>query len=126
MPREEAIHEDLRELCGDIVSSQTMEQEQMQAWLSDWYGVGEYEPRMKPSQMRQMAELAALSGEDFEMEFLQEMIGHHRKAVKEGNRCVRRAAHRELVQLCESIIQAQQAEIELMSAWLCEWYGRCR
>lgn len=34
----EAEHEELKELCENIITSQRGEIEQMQSWLKDWYG----------------------------------------------------------------------------------------
>jgi uncharacterized protein (DUF305 family) len=81
---------------------------------------------MMSGHMRQMEKLAALDGEDFEVAFMRMMIRHHRQAVVESTRCVDRAYHPELVELCEGIIATQSAEIELMQTWLCDWYGICR
>ena len=39
---------------------------------------------------------------------------------------MKKAEHPELVQLCQSIITTQQAEIDQMQAWLCGWYDICR
>jgi uncharacterized protein (DUF305 family) len=121
---EKAVHEELRQLCEQIVSTQSREIEMMQGWLQDWYGIT-YEPQMSKSMERQMEQLAALSGAEFEMPFMEMMIRHHQGAVREGRQCVDHAEHRQLIRLCERIIATQTAEIEKMEAWLCEWYGRC-
>ena len=121
---EKAVHEELRQTCENIIAVQRREQQQMQAWLSDWYGIS-YAPRMKPGDMRQMERLASLSGEEFEIAFMEMMIRHHRKAVREGEQCVRKAYHPELIEMCENIIAAQSAEIRQFEQWLCQWYGRC-
>ena len=120
--QEEAVHEELRELCGQIETAQMAEIELMQSWLRGWYGI-EYEPRMTPGMERQVEKLAALEGAEFEIAFMEMMIKHHEGAVKEGERCVERAYHPELIELCHDIIEAQTAEIETMQTWLSEWYG---
>jgi uncharacterized protein (DUF305 family) len=71
-----------------------------------------------------MDRLAELSGEEFEIAFLRMMIRHHAGAVREGFRCVRRAHHEELIELCHSIVATQTEEIALMESWLRQWYGR--
>jgi len=119
-----AIHEDLRSLCEQIIATQSEEIETMQAWLAEWYGVT-HEPEMTPGAMKEMERLAALDGAEFEIEFMEMMIRHHGGAIKEAEQCLRRAYHEQLVDLCEEIIAAQQAEIVLMETWLCEWYGIC-
>lgn len=122
---EKAVHPELAAMCEDIRSSQSQQIEEMQAWLQDWYGIT-HEPEMKPGDMRQMEKLAALDGAEFEIEFMESMIRHHRKAIIEGEQCLRRAYHPELLDLCRNIIATQSAEIAQMEQWLCEWYDRCK
>lgn len=123
--RSELIHTELRDLCADIAESQSAEMRLMQRWLRDWYGIS-YQPQMKPGDERMVEKLAALDGAEFEIEFMRMMIKHHEKAIKEAEQCVRRAYHAQLRGLCENIIEAQTAEIELMRTWLCQWYGICK
>ena len=118
------IHEELQSLCQSISETQSAEIELMQGWLEDWYGIT-YEPQMTRRGERQLEDLASLSGEDFEIAFLEGMIRHHAAAVKEGEQCLRRAEHEELIALCESIMESQAQEISQMETWLCEWYGIC-
>ena len=120
-----AVHPELLALCEQIVATQTAEIEEMQGWLEDWYGV-EYEPRMTKGMQRQVDKLAELDGAEFEITFMQTMIRHHRTAVREGLKCVDKAYHEDLVELCEDIVEAQTAEIALMREWLCDWYDICK
>jgi uncharacterized protein (DUF305 family) len=122
---EKAIHEELRTMCQNIITTQQQEIAEMQAWLSAWYGIS-YAPQMKPGAMRMVEKLAALSGAEFEIEFMQMMIKHHLAAIREASKCVERVYHEELRELCENIITTQAAEIEQMRSWLCQWYGICR
>jgi uncharacterized protein (DUF305 family) len=119
-----AVHEELRALCENIIAAQSAEIEQMQSWLRDWYGIS-YEPRMKQGDERMLERLASLSGAQFEIEFMQMMIQHHERAIREAEDCLRRAYHRQLRRLCENIIETQSAEIEQLQTWLCEWYDIC-
>jgi uncharacterized protein (DUF305 family) len=119
-----AVHEELRSLCEQIIGTQSQEIETMQQWLSDWYGVT-YEPQMKPGDQKMVDRLASLSGSDFEIAFMEMMIQHHEGAIKAAEGCLKKAYHTELLELCEGIIEAQQAEIEQMETWLCEWYSIC-
>ena len=120
-----AVHEDLRTLCQNIITTQTREIQEMQSWLRDWYGVN-YEPQMKPGDMKMIERLASLSGAEFEIEFMEMMIKHHLAAIREASKCEDRAYHEELRELCENIITTQAAEIEQMRTWLCQWYGVCK
>lgn len=120
-----AVHAELRALCTEIIAAQQAETAQMRAWLQAWYGIA-YQPQMKPGDMRQMEKMAALAPSAFEIAFMEMMIRHHEKAIKEGRHCLERASHAELRALCEDIIETQSREIALMQSWLCAWYGRCK
>lgn len=122
---EKAVHEELRTLCQNIITAQRQEITEMQSWLMEWYGIS-YSPQMKPGDMRMMEKMEAMSGAEFEIEFMEMMIKHHLKAIREASKCVDRVFHQELRELCENIIVTQAAEIEQMRTWLCEWYGVCR
>ena len=114
---EKAVHQELRTMCEEIIAAQTQEIETMQSWLQEWYGIS-YEPQMKPGDMQEMEKLAATSGEEFEIMFMEMMIKHHAKAIKQATQCTERAYHDALVDMCEDIITTQQAEIEQMQTWL--------
>lgn len=120
--QERAVHEELKALCGEMEEAQTAEIAQMQTWLKDWYGIT-YEPQMTRGMERQMEKLASLSGAAFEIKFMQMMTEHHEKAVKEGERCVERASHPELIEFCHDIVETQTEEIQTMQTWLGTWYG---
>ena len=97
----------------------------MQGWLQQWYGIS-HEPEMKPGDEKMMDRLASMSDAEFEIEFMQMMITHHEKAIKEARQCLDKAGHAELRTLCQNIIRTQSAEIAQMQTWLCQWYGLCR
>lgn len=120
-----AVHTELAELCTEIRVAQQQEIETMQSWLLGWYGVS-HAPEMTPGAMRRMEKLASLSAAEFEVEFMETMIRHHARAIREGSMCLERAYHTELLDLCENIIVTQAMEIQLMRTWLCDWYGICR
>ena len=122
---DKAVHEELRSLCEQIIAAQTSEIETMQSWLQDWYGVT-HEPSMPPGHMQRMERMSAMEPAELEVEFMEMMIRHHRQAIREASGCVDRAYHDELVDLCQNIIETQDAETEMMQTWLCEWYDRCQ
>lgn len=119
------VHPELDSLCEQIIAAQSQEIEMMQTWLADWYGIY-YESQMKPGDMQKIEKLASLKGAEFEIEFMQSMMKHHAKAIKEAEGCVEEAYHGELLGLCQGIIQSQRAEIQQMQTWLCEWYSICK
>ena len=59
----------------------------------------------------------------FEIDFLQDMVDHHQMAVMMAEMCVDKAIHPDLAGMCQSIIDSQSAEIDLMQTWLQDWYG---
>ena len=122
---QKAVHEELRALCSEIIAAQRTEIMEMQSWLQSWYGIT-YEPEMKPGDQQMMDRMAAMSSAEFEAEYMERMIRHHAKAVKEGEHCLDKAYHAELKTLCATIIATQREDIEIMQAWLCAWYGICR
>jgi uncharacterized protein (DUF305 family) len=119
---EKAVHTELRAMCQNIIETQTAEINLMQSWLQSWYGIS-YEPEMKMT--GEMKRMMSMSAEMFEIEFMQMMIRHHFKAIKEAQQCQRRAYHPELIQLCQKIEATQTQEIQTMQTWLCSWYSIC-
>lgn len=122
---QKAVHEELRSMCQNIIATQSREIQQMQSWLQQWYGIT-YQPTMRPGDQKMLERLASLSGAEFEIAFMEMMIKHHEKAIKEARHCLDKAAHAELRELCEDIITTQSAEIAQLQTWLCQWYGECR
>jgi uncharacterized protein (DUF305 family) len=59
---------------------------------------------------------------DDEAGFLQHMILHHREAVESAEALLEVAEREELRELAREVIEAQRAEIEMMEAWLEDWY----
>ncbi len=119
---ERAIHPELITMCQDIAANQSGEVQTMQAWLQDWYGVS-YGPEVNDGQMTRFRDL---HGAGFETAFMQTLIRHHARAVREASLCVERAYHADLVSMCTDMVEAQLEEIQTLRVWLCEWYGICR
>jgi uncharacterized protein (DUF305 family) len=121
---ERAFHPQLIQLCHQIRETQLEEIATMQTWLEGWYGIN-HEPEMTTGMRKQMQKLAALSGAEFEIEFIKMMIRHHWTAVVRAEQCQEKAYHSELIRLCANIETTQLAEIELMGSWLCGCYDIC-
>ena len=58
---------------------------------------------------------------DSEHEYLAEMVAHHREAVAAARELVR-SDRPQLRGFGESVVETQSAQIELMTAWLADWY----
>ena len=74
-------------------------------------------------EMSMMADLWKLPPQRLEAVFLSLMIPHHEGAITMAKFMPDRAAHQELKDLGQRIIQSQSDEITAMSAWLSSWYG---
>jgi uncharacterized protein (DUF305 family) len=74
-------------------------------------------------QMSMMADLWKLPPNRREALFLSTMIPHHQGALDMAALVPGRAAHQELNDLAQAIIQRQSSEIATMNAWLAAWYS---
>lgn len=66
--------------------------------------------------------IAALSGEEFEIAFLDAMIPHHQSALDMAKIALERSEDSETRAVAQAILSAQEAEITQMSTWLKEWH----
>jgi uncharacterized protein (DUF305 family) len=62
------------------------------------------------------------TGDDFDKEFIEEMIVHHEGAVAMAELVLAKSNRPELKQLATDIISAQTKEIQMMQNWLKEWF----
>lgn len=51
------------------------------------------------------------------------MIDHHQMALDMAADCLEKATTESVVTLCQDVITAQSAEIEMMQGWLLDWYN---
>lgn len=140
---EKAETEAVLTLCENVITAQSAEIEQMQAWLLAWYEIeytpmsmmdmqammprqtqghmggmhgGHSEHRDPPMMMGMMAGLSRLEGIEYEIAWLEAMIDHHDDALHMSERILGYAQHAELIALSELIIQDQTAEIDYMES----------
>lgn len=64
---------------------------------------------------------AAMTGETYDRNFIANMIAHHQGAVDMANLAQKSAKHRELKDMANNIISAQEKEISEMTSWQKEW-----
>lgn len=69
------------------------------------------------------ASLQNLTGKDFEVKFMQDMIAHHQGAVDMAKLVATNTKRPELLQLSQDIIAAQNKEITQQTGWLASWYN---
>ena len=61
------------------------------------------------------------SGDEYDQEFISQMILHHQAAVDMAKMSESQAKHDEIKQLSKDIINAQEKEISQMRNWQSEW-----
>lgn len=109
---------------GQGMMNQTIpnpDSEQPMMAMEDNSGSGQGMMAMHQSMM--MGNLETLqNADDFDEEFLQQMIPHHQMAVMMAQMVRDRATHPETRELAQSIINTRTDEIEQMQQWYQSWY----
>lgn len=117
------------ELAEGIEAAQAPEIEQMRGWLEAWgesedggmddmgHG-GDSDSAMGQMSGEDMAALESASGAVFDQMFLEMMIEHHEGAIEMAETESADGQDTEAVELAETIIAAQQAEIDEMQGLL--------
>ncbi|MHB9003737.1 MAG: DUF305 domain-containing protein, partial [Coriobacteriia bacterium] len=128
---EKAEHPELRELARDIKRTQTEENEQMRSWYRDWFGetlgVGESGGMMggRGGMMGGDVDLDELAdAEPFDKEFIEQMIPHHQMAIMMARMAGSSSGRDDFTRFTRTIVEVQSEEIDRMSDWYGEWYGR--
>lgn len=67
------------------------------------------------------ASLKDKKGDDYDKEFISQMIAHHQSAVDMAKLSSANANHSEIKQLSNDIVTAQQKEIGQMKQWQADW-----
>lgn len=123
-------HPEIQTLAIAMIKSQSGEITQMQSWYRNWYGgdvpvdsnigMGMGRGMMHGGMMGgQTSDIEALNTTpDFDKAFLEEMIPHHQMAVMMARMLLSGSNRTEMKQLAQDIIDAQNAEIELMRSWI--------
>lgn len=78
--------------------------------------------KMMGESMSGMVEsLEGETGDEFDKEFISQMIVHHQGAIDMANLAKLSALHQEIKDLADDIISAQTSEIEQMKKWQSSW-----
>lgn len=122
-----AHHAEIITLAKNIISSQKQEVEQMKAWREKWFAgaapaVNMEMPGMSDS-MKGMdfKKFDMLHGNDFDLEFIKQMIPHHEGAIAMAKEALQSSMKDEIKTLAGAIIKAQEAEITQMKEWQTAW-----
>jgi uncharacterized protein (DUF305 family) len=110
----------MRTFGASIVTTQSAQIDQMNAWLARWYPGRSTDVDYQPM----MRDLSRLSGDELDQAFLEDMIGHHMVAVMMSQQLLVSglADHAAVSSLAESIRDEQHAEIIQMQRWLADWF----
>jgi uncharacterized protein (DUF305 family) len=117
---------DVLTLSRGIIEAQTKENNDMSAWYLAWFGVavpeggGTMHGMHGAIEMRGMeGDLDALVGaENFDREYLSQMIVHHEMAVMMSRMLAVSTERSEMRALADTIVASQIKEIEMMQSWL--------
>lgn len=124
-------HEEIRTLASNIVQSQSTELIKMRTWQKEWGyketmsgGHGSHGGAgidMGGDMVEMQNKLQGLKGEEYDKEFLKQMILHHEQAVEMSQYAATNAKHQEIKDLASAVISAQTKEIEQMKQWQKDW-----
>lgn len=134
---ERAEHPEIKEMANAIISSQQDEITMMKSWKQEWFGSSDTPPM---SEMPSVQEMPGMGGsghtmdmqadvdqlknapEPFDLAFIDVMIPHHQSAIDAAQLALNQAVQPEIVAMAQTIIEAQQNEIDQMNAWREAWY----
>jgi uncharacterized protein (DUF305 family) len=116
-----------RIFVSGMITAQEREIAEMMRWRSDWFKNAAPAINMDFPGMTEgmkgmdLKNLKSLSGREFEVEFIRQMIPHHEGALMMSTELKKRGKQPKLIKLADAIIKDQTAEIEQMKKWLAEW-----
>ncbi len=128
-----AGREEMKKYAAAIIADQVREITEMKRWRDEWFkgaatAINMDYPGMRDGmQPMDMKRLEAMSGQEFDREFLRQMIPHHEGALRMseallGKHGAALATERDVMKrFANSIIASQSEEIEQMKRWLEEW-----
>ncbi len=122
-----AAHPELKMLARNIIADQRKEIEQMRAWRSEWFAGAAPALNMKMPGMAEgmtgmdLKKLDSLKANDFDLEFIRQMIPHHEGAVVMARELAGKTDRAELKSLADTVIKAQTDEIARMREWQSAW-----
>lgn len=116
----------VKKFAAGVIADQDREVTEMKRWRKDWFGdaapaINMGMPGMQMSGDKNMKDLSGLAGNEFDLEYIGQMIPHHQGAVEMSRAFLANpassSAKAELRDLAETIIKAQESEISLLKEW---------
>jgi uncharacterized protein (DUF305 family) len=125
---ERSTRPEILSLAEGIIEAQEQEIEDMRSWYQAWFGAAPPEGGMGMMHMGGMegdtAALARVSAEEFDREFMEQMIPHHEMAIMMAQMLQASTERSEMKTLADNITTSQAREISMMRSWLKDWYGQ--
>lgn len=121
---------ELTKFAAAVIADQEREIAELKRWRKDWFdddapAINMEMPGMKMSVSHGAdVDLTRLSGKDFDLEYVRQMIPHHEGAIEMSKAFLsnpKAASKIELKKLADSIIKAQEGEIVLLKEWQSKW-----
>lgn len=119
---EQAEQPEIKALAEAIIRGQQAEIDQMQSWRAAWF------PDLAPIDVTGMdmgpMEVSDEAGTPFDQRFIEAMIPHHEGALVMAEEVLQKGERSEIKALAQTIIDAQETEIDQMRQWRRDWYGQ--
>lgn len=135
--QQKSKRQEIQQLAANIITAQNQEIAQMKRWRTAWYPKAGDQPmaydgtmgHMMPmsSQQQQGMMMSQDLGEadaEFDLRFINAMIPHHQGAVVMAQDALQKSQHKEIKNLAQAIIKAQEGEIKEMEQWRTAWYKK--
>jgi uncharacterized protein (DUF305 family) len=144
---ERTDRQEMKDLATSIIETEQVELAIMSGWRAEWYpdipqltemqlidamniklsdspGVGGVAGLEEMGREHTSEDVHAVcaSGDDIDITYIDTMIAHHSSAIILSREGVNRAIHQEIKQLSDSVIAAQQFNIDQMLAWREAWF----
>ena len=123
-----AVHPELKVFARKVIDDQSREIALMTQWRDQWFpGRPKTQDIMAmPGMAMSMMDISPdhmqkLTGAAFDKMFVDMMIPHHEGAVTMAKDALAKSQRPEIRELAQSIIEAQQGEIEMMNRWKSDW-----
>jgi uncharacterized protein (DUF305 family) len=134
----------LQEMAQSIIDTQTAEQQELEQYREEWYGSAEpmaldqhmmdmmtiAMPSMESSMDTMMNQMSAdyqvatfCAAEDPDLAFIDQTIPHHQMAIDASMDVLGKAVHPEIAEFAQKVIDAQQQEIDELTAIRAELKG---
>lgn len=127
MAETKADRAELKSLAKSIIAAQEKEIAEMKSWREKSFGgkepaVNMEMPGMSDSMKKMdMKKLGSLSGKEFDIEFIDQMIPHHEGAVVMAKETLQKSQDERIKNLANAVIKDQEAEIRQMTEWKANW-----